>query len=330
MDWGKQIVAGFVGVYAAMKAGSLVKGLAGAVGIGGGGGAGGAGAAKASGKLLNGIGKGAGGIIGGVGKAFASLGSPAIAGQVVLGAGALGLAFAALIAGVGGGIAAATALINLTLPKFVENLKAFETIDSSSLTVLGSSLMDLGAGLGAMSSGAMSGAAGSVMSSIFGNDTLDNMAMFSKVGPELAPGLNELGNAMIKVGPGFEMFGKGLDSISNYDSDGLTRFTDDIDQLINAMFRLSVMKPISVGNGDVSVGPSKIMNVTRTSTKATLTNELPGAETPSAKPNTPGLESTAEINTLLQKQLEVLHVIAGSSIAQVDSIKAIKFNEVDY
>ena len=145
--------------------------LKGAIGFGGGAGGGAAAAGAAggaaaavpggagAGQIAEGLGKGPSG--GGPGflekaaKGLAAFANP----KVVIGAGAFGVAIAA----VGAGIAGATWIISKALPSLAEGLTPFEKLDGDKLKSAGAGIAAIGGGLAAFGAGGAIGALGGIV-----------------------------------------------------------------------------------------------------------------------------------------------------------------------
>jgi len=142
-----------------------IKGMFGAGGGGGGGAAATGGAAAAvpggagAGQIAEGLGKGpAGG-----GKGFLERAADGLAAfanpKVVVGAGAFGVAIAA----VGAGIAGATWIVSKALPSLAEGLTPFEKLDGDKLKKSGAGIAAIGGGLAAFGAGGALGALGGIV-----------------------------------------------------------------------------------------------------------------------------------------------------------------------
>ena len=153
---------------------------------------------KVSGSLMTtiaNIGKGLGGAVGGLlgglieglGKGLAAIGTPQVAGAMVLGAGALGIS----IGLIGAGIAGATWIMGAAMPKLAEGLKAFTDIDGDKLEKTGMGMIKIGAGLIAMGVGEVASVWGSLASGIagfFGADPITKLARFGEIAEPLQKG----------------------------------------------------------------------------------------------------------------------------------------------
>ena len=132
--------------------------------------------------ILKNLGTGAGQGIAGFLKAFADP-------VVVLGAGGLGASIAAIIAGIGAGIAGASWIMGKALPTLMEGIKSFEVLDGKKLEAAGLGIGYLGTGLAVFGVGGVAGGIGSIVSnmsegitSFFGGKTpIDKLVEFSKL-----------------------------------------------------------------------------------------------------------------------------------------------------
>jgi tetratricopeptide (TPR) repeat protein len=179
-NWGTTILAGG-GIIVALGAlnaliGGAGKGLGKAIG----------GLGEGIGTLIGSIGKGLGtaigGILTGVGKGLAFLGE--VAGPMVIGAGALGIA----IGLIGTGIAGATWIIGKALPTFAEGMAAFQNLNGDNLIKVGAGIGAIGVAMAAMGVGSAVGGIGNMLggladgiTSLFGGKTpFDKLQEFSK------------------------------------------------------------------------------------------------------------------------------------------------------
>jgi len=131
---------------------------------------------------LKNLGKGAGEGLAGFLMAFANP-------QVVLGAAGLAASAAAIIAGIGAGIAGASWIMGKALPTLMEGIKSFEQLDGKKLEAAGLGIGYLGAGLAVFGAGGAAAGLGSIVSnmsdgltSFFGGKTpIDKLVEFSKL-----------------------------------------------------------------------------------------------------------------------------------------------------
>ena len=132
--------------------------------------------------ILKNLGKGAGEGLAGFLMAFANP-------QVVLGAAGLAASAAAIIAGIGAGIAGASWIMGKALPTLMEGIKSFEQLDGKKLEAAGLGIGYLGTGLAVFGVGGVAAGLGSVVSnmsdgltSFFGGKTpIDKLVEFSKL-----------------------------------------------------------------------------------------------------------------------------------------------------
>ena len=92
--------------------------------------------------------------------------------QVVLGAVGFGAAIAAVITGVGVGLAASSWIVGKSLPTMAKGLESFKSVDGKNLLEVGEGLLALGGGMALFSAGSIVSAVGK----FFGGDTLGNMS----------------------------------------------------------------------------------------------------------------------------------------------------------
>lgn len=181
------LVAG-IGLMFAGKAvlGAMTKGIGGAIGkmlpgggaaASGGGGKGG-GAGKGIAKIGGGLGKGLGLVLKGIASGLIAFANPA----VVLGAAAVGVAIAAI----GAGIAGASWLVGKSLPSLKDGLKGFEELDGAALTSAGKGMAAVAGGMAAFGAGSAVAGLGSLVGSVtsgiaglFGGET-DPLAQLEK------------------------------------------------------------------------------------------------------------------------------------------------------
>lgn len=132
--------------------------------------------------ILKNLGKGAGEGLAGFLMAFANP-------EVVLGAAGLAASAAAIIAGIGAGIAGASWIMGKALPTLMEGIKSFEQLDGKKLESAGLGIGYLGAGLAVFGVGGAAAGLGSIISnmsdgltSFFGGKTpIDKLVEFSKL-----------------------------------------------------------------------------------------------------------------------------------------------------
>jgi len=185
--------------FVAYKVASMFKGgaasaastVAGTVMGGGGGGglpgaaSGGMGRLASLGTGLSGLGRGLGEGIAGFFKAF---GGPQ-AGLVLAGAGV----FAGVITLLGVGIAAAIAVVSLSLPLLAKSIQKFEELDGEKLWAVGKGVLGLGAGLAVFGAGGVAGGIGNMLGEAAGGIT----KFFG--GKDIMGKLKEFANLDIKV-----------------------------------------------------------------------------------------------------------------------------------
>jgi hypothetical protein len=132
--------------------------------------------------ILKNLGKGAGEGLAGFLMAFANP-------QVVLGAAGLAASAAAIITGIGAGIAGASWIMGKALPTLMEGIKSFEQLDGKKLEAAGLGIGYLGTGLAVFGAGGVAAGIGSIISSMaeglttfFGGKTpIDKLVEFSKL-----------------------------------------------------------------------------------------------------------------------------------------------------
>jgi murein DD-endopeptidase MepM/ murein hydrolase activator NlpD len=98
------------------------------------------------------------GFLEGVGKGLAFIGKPPTPAYVALGAGAIGIAIAAI----GAGLAGATWILGKSMPSLAEGLKSFDGVNGENLKSAGIGMAGLGAGILAMGAGGILDALGNI------------------------------------------------------------------------------------------------------------------------------------------------------------------------
>lgn len=222
---GKMAISGGAGV--AKKAASYLPGFGGKPGGGAGGGMLGKAGAGAGG-LLGGVGAGMKGLAGGL----ASFANPA----TILGA----TSFAASIAIIGGGLAAATWLMGGALEKFASGLGAVGEVDGKNLMAVAKGSTALAGAMAVMGAGSTAGAVTGFFGKIFGagpenfaknlNKTLDELDK-NKI-DMYANSLDNLGNAMTSLRSG--MMGTTVGA-ANSTGDKLDKLNSTMEQILIAM-----------------------------------------------------------------------------------------------
>ena len=199
------------------------------------------GGSKSSGgtSILGKAGAGAGGMLGGVGAGMkglagglASFANPA----TILGA----TSFAASIAIIGAGLAAATWLMGGALEKFASGLGAVGEVDGSNLIQVAKGTLALSGAMVAMGAGSAVGTVGGFMSKIFGGGSENFAKNLNKTLDELdknkidmyANSLENLGNAMTSLRSG--MTGT-ITASSSSTGDKLDRLNNTMEQILMTM-----------------------------------------------------------------------------------------------
>lgn len=227
-NWGTTILAGGGIIFALGALNSLIggagKGLGKAIG----------GLGDGIGKLIGSIGKGLGtaigGILTGVGEGLAFLGG--VAGPMVIGAGALGLA----IGLIGTGIAGATWIVGKALPTFAEGMAAFQNLNGDNLIKVGAGIGAIGVAMAAMGVGSAVSGIGNMLggladgiTSLFGGKTpFDKLQEFSKYDIDTAKVENNA-TAIVAYSKAMAALGAGgaigsLGGLVSSVADGLNKF----------------------------------------------------------------------------------------------------------
>ena len=227
-NWGTTILAGG-GIIVALGAlnaliGGAGKGLGKAIG----------GLGEGIGTLIGSIGKGLGtaigGILTGVGEGLAFLGG--VAGPMVIGAGALGVA----IGLIGTGIAGATWIIGKALPTFAEGMAGFQNLNGDNLIKVGAGIGAIGLAMAAMGVGSAVGGIGNMLggladgiTSLFGGKTpFDKLQEFSKYDIDTEK-VKSNSQALVAYSTAMAALGAGgaigsLGGLVSAVADGLTKF----------------------------------------------------------------------------------------------------------
>ena len=225
--------------------------------------------------ILKNLGTGAGQGLAGFLKAFADP-------IVVLGAGGLAASVAAIIAGIGAGIAGASWIMGKALPTLMEGIKSFEVLDGEKLKNTGLGIGYLGAGLVVFGGGGVVSGIGAAISSLsdlfskkVGAGTIvEKLQEFSKIDIDLPKVKNNadafvaFGKAMAALGAGGAVMGLG--TAINALGDGLAKWFDvknPIDKFVQfSKLDIDVIK--TKNNADAFVAFSKSFAQAGLETKA--------------------------------------------------------------
>jgi hypothetical protein len=188
--------------------------------------------------MLSSLGKGAGGlfkgIMVGIGSGLKVFANP----MVMLGA----VGFAASIAVIGAGIAAASWILGKALPTLAEGMVKFDELDGENLKAVGLGMGAVGVGLAAFGAGSAIAGVGGVLGSLaegFGSlfgvkSPIEKMMEFAKVGPELK-----------LAGDGIASFNTSLAKLLNTDTTNIKNLSGNLTNLAVSLKQLrEASKPV--------------------------------------------------------------------------------------
>jgi hypothetical protein len=268
------------------------------------------------GPMLSSLGKGAGdlfkGVMVGIASGLKVFANPAVA------LGAVG--FAAAIAVIGAGIAAASWILGKSLPTLAEGLLGFNDLDGDNLSDVGIGMVALGGGLAVFGAGTAMAGVGSVIGglaesfgSFFGaKSPIEKMKEFAALGPELGI-----------AGTGIQTFNTSLASLLTTDLDKVKNLSTNLTRLATSLKELKeASKPVEKGFLESATDRLKAA-LTPEATKtpesetktAASTSAKPKADVKAVEPtsNDPSEILRAEIQTLNKISTEILRAMRDTA-----------------
>lgn len=223
------------------------------------------------------MGKAAVAIVGlGVAAALAGFAAP----EIILGGAALGIAIAAI----GAGIAGASWIMGKALPTLAEGLQGFAKIDGKNLKDVGLGLIALGGGLAAMGAGSVINALGGIASGILGffqEDPAVKIQRFMKLFEQLAQGkdsvaagayvIEQIGKLNIS-----QSIGETINTLSSaFSSHWFSKDLGDVDEgYIQKFFH--IFDVIGKASSGVSAGSYVLDTVSKLKISSNITDNIKG------------------------------------------------------